>query len=43
ATVWISRGHTWPAELSPPDQVCGAVEGVEEVLFGADPAGVERG
>lgn len=42
-TIWISRGQTWPAELSPPDQVCGAVEGVEDVLFGADSAGVERG
>ncbi|MFJ8582968.1 HAD family hydrolase [Micromonospora sp. NPDC093277] len=33
ATVWISRGQAWPAELSPPDHVCGSVEEAEHVLL----------
>ncbi|WP_212829859.1 HAD family hydrolase [Catellatospora sp. TT07R-123] len=43
ATVWISRGMTWPPELSPPDQVCGAVEEVEGVLSGGRPGGMPVG
>jgi hypothetical protein len=42
ATIWISRGKAWPAELPPPDRVCGVVEAAAETLLGGVQPGRRR-
>ncbi|WP_411970748.1 HAD hydrolase-like protein [Micromonospora peucetia] len=38
ATLWVSRGKNWPAELTPPDRTVTDVVAAVQVLRGEDSA-----